>query len=210
METLHSDQGSFYHLDILLTQDIFLSPKNSLLISLYYNQTDHCQTTLSSQLLLGRYNHVYPQFLSPGLPRTRSCPKIRYTKIETDSYLVVQVIDSLTHLVSLRPSYNRGHKIMKHFKILVQVLFTTNKVVYDIQYKKYCIRVASGVEKQQKICKYWKNLKNGWKQSLAPSFPSRNKILVLVVKNYAKIDTKVSSSCPILLDFLTLFHKFCS
>ena len=36
--------------------------------------------------------------------------------------------------------------------------------------------------------------KNGWKQSLVPSLTSRNKHLALVVKNYAKIYTKVSSS----------------
>ena len=27
---------------------------------------------------------------------------------------------------------NRGHKVIKHFKILVQVLFTTSIVVHDI------------------------------------------------------------------------------
>ena len=39
--------------------------------------------------------------------------------------------------------------------------------------------------------------------------PSRNKILLELRKNYAKIDIKVFSSCPISRDFLTLFHKFC-
>ena len=51
-------------------------------------------------------------------------------------------------------------------------------------------------------------ISNRWKQSPVPSLPSRNKVLVIVVKNYTKIDTKVSSPCPILLNFLTLFHKF--
>ena len=32
--------------------------------------------------------------------------------------------------------YNRRHKIMKHFKILVLVLFTTSKVVHDVWYRK--------------------------------------------------------------------------
>ena len=58
-----------------------------------------------------------------------------------------------------------------------------------------------------KLGNIWEILKNGWEQRLLPSIPFRNKTLVLVVKNYAKIDTKVSLSCPILLDFLTLFHK---
>ena len=42
------------------------------------------------------------------------------------------------------------------------------------------------------------------------SLLSRNKTLVLVVKNYAEIDIKVFSSCLILLYLLTLFHKFLS
>ena len=29
-------------------------------------------------------------------------------------------------------NYNRKHKIMKHFTILIEVLFTTSKVVHDI------------------------------------------------------------------------------
>ena len=51
--------------------------------------------------------------------------------------------------------------------------------------------------------------KNGWRQSLAFSLPSRNKTLVIVVKNYTKTDIKVFYSSPILLDFLTLFHNLC-
>ena len=50
------------------------------------------------------------------------------------------------------------------------------------------------------IRKYWEYHKNGRRQSLVPSFPSPNKNLVLVVKNYAKLDFKVFLSCPILLD----------
>ena len=38
-------------------------------------------------------------------------------------------------------AFNRGYKIMKHFKILVLVLFTTSKVYY----KKHCIGVASRI-----------------------------------------------------------------
>ena len=99
---------------------------------------------------------------------------------------------------------------MKHLKILVWVPFATSKVVVDIQYKKHCIRVASRVaERPQEIRKYWEYHKNGRRQSLVPSLPSANKNLALVVKNYAKTDFKVFLSCPILLNFLTLFHKFC-
>ena len=52
-------------------------------------------------------------------------------------------------------------------------------------------------------------LENGWKQSLVSNLPYRNKILVLMVKNYyAKWDIKVSWPCPILLDFLNCFTNF--
>ena len=42
-------------------------------------------------------------------------------------------------------------------------------------------------------------------------FPTNTQPLpfVVVAKNYANVDTKISSSCSILLHFLTLFHKFC-
>ena len=101
---------------------------------------------------------------------------------------------------------------MKHLKILVQVPFATSKVILDIQSKKHCIRVALRVAerlKTQEIRKYCEYHKNGRKQSLVPSLPSANKNLVLVIKNYAKTDFKVFLSCPILFDFLTLFHEFC-
>ena len=61
----------------------------------------------------------------------------------------------------------------------------------------------------QEIRKYWKYHKNGRRQCLVSSLPSIYKNLVLVVKNFAKTDFKVFLSCPILLEFLTLFHKFC-
>ena len=38
-------------------------------------------------------------------------------------------------------SDNSGHKIMKHFKILVW--FDSSQVVHEIYYKKHCIRVTS-------------------------------------------------------------------
>ena len=45
-------------------------------------------------------------------------------------------------------TYNHGHKIMKHLKILVKVPFATSKVVLDIYHKKHCIGVASRVAEQ--------------------------------------------------------------
>ena len=39
-------------------------------------------------------------------------------------------------LVAFSSAYNRRQKFSKHFKILVQVGFTTSKVLHDIQYKK--------------------------------------------------------------------------
>ena len=112
-------------------------------------------------------------------------------------------------------TYNHGQKIMKHLEILVQVPFATSKAVLKTQYKKHCIRVISRVAEQiktlgpQEIRKDWEYHKNGRRQSLVPSLPSTNKKLVLVVMNYAKTDFKVFFFCPILLDFFTLFHKFC-
>ena len=41
------------------------------------------------------------------------------------------------------------------------------------------------------------------------SLCSRNKTLVLAAKNYAEDVITVFCSCPILLDFLTLFQMFC-
>ena len=79
---------------------------------------------------------------------------------------------------------------MKHFKILRfnpsqvkwYMISTTKCIVYDLPHE-----LPSDF--------YWKNLKHGWRQSLAPSLPSRNKTLalVLVVKNYVKTDIKVQN-----------------
>ena len=44
------------------------------------------------------------------------------------------------------------------------------------------------------------------KRKLVSSIPSRNRILVIAAKNYAKLDLKVFCSCPISLDFFTLSH----
>ena len=41
-----------------------------------------------------------------------------------------------------------------------------------------------------------------------PSLLSKTKTFVLAAKNYAKVDIKVFWSCPILLDFATMFQIF--
>ena len=38
-----------------------------------------------------------------------------------------------------------------------------------------------------------------------PSLPFGRKALVIVVRNYAKADTKIICCCPVLLDFFTFF-----
>ena len=54
------------------------------------------------------------------------------------------------------------------------------------------------------IRKYWKNIKIRLKQGLVLSLPSKNKIFVIAVKNYAKSDIKVVCSCTILRGFFIL------
>ena len=49
----------------------------------------------------------------------------------------------------------------------------------------------------------------GQRQNLQSSLPSRNKILVLVVKTYAKADIKVFLCSPVLLEFSNSFQIFC-
>ena len=52
----------------------------------------------------------------------------------------------------------------------------------------------------------------GGSRAIAQSpFPTSTQLLpfAVVAKNYANVDTKISSSCSILLQFLTLFQKFC-
>ena len=58
-------------------------------------------------------------------------------------------------------TYSRGHKIVKHFKIIIQVLFTTRKVVHDI-YK--------GLETQEliKLGKFGKISKMGRSRAQYP------------------------------------------
>ena len=46
-------------------------------------------------------------------------------------------------------------------------------------------------------------------KSLVPRLSSRNLTLVIAVKNHAKMDIKLTFSCPVLLDFSILFQIFC-
>ena len=63
-------------------------------------------------------------------------------------------------------------------------LIVVQKILFTL-YLTSCRTIKDNLrfKKIKKIRKYWKNLKNEWKWSLAPSLPSRNKTLVLVVKN---------------------------
>ena len=69
------------------------------------------------------------------------------------------------------------------------------------------------------IITYWKNLKNRWRQSLAPSLPSRNKTRALVVKMTEKQTSKFSRSVQFCLiswhflqilsaNFVEIFDRF--
>ena len=42
-----------------------------------------------------------------------------------------------------------------------------------------------------------------------PRLHSKSKFLEIAVKNYIQADSKVSKSCPILLDFFTYFQILC-
>ena len=53
------------------------------------------------------------------------------------------------------------------------------------------------------------NLKFGWRHSPVPCLPSRYYTLAIAVKNNAKVDIKLSDSCPVLMDFSILFQIFC-
>ena len=97
----------------------------------------------------------------------------------------------------------------KDFSICL-ICYKLNGSWYLVQ--KHCIRVASWVAERLKhkgYKKLGKNLKNEKSQNLVPGRPYRGKTLVLVVKNDQKTDIKVFSSFLTLLDFLTLFRKFC-
>ena len=124
---------------------------------------------------------------------------------------------------------NRRQKIMKHFKILLQVSFTTGKVVNDICHRKHCIDGSRDFKKRDALCHH------GWpiKKILGFRWFKKAKITIETICfwrnisirsfrlcpflhlreawwwNLKKIDTKVSSSCPVLFNILTLFHKFC-
>ena len=108
-------------------------------------------------------------------------------------------------------SYNHGHKIMKHLKILVQVPFATSKVVYDIYYKKHCTRVVSRFAERLKTHDLRKlgNIGNTIKmvggRALYPVFLPQTKIWY----QWSKITQKRISkfSCPVQF-YLISWHCF--
>ena len=137
-----------------------------------------------------------------------------FITITAEAMMIEEVLKFMLKFVFARVSqaYNRRQKIMKLLKILVEVRFSIIKVVTRMQYKKHCIRVVSRVAEQLKtwvIRKCWENKKNGRKYGLVLSLPSKNKTSALVVKKYSKTDFKFLLYFPILLNFSTLFHKFC-
>ena len=107
--------------------------------------------------------------------------------------------------------YNYEHEIMKHFQMFLCGLDSSQvKRCMLHKYKSFLARRVA--ERQIRALGNWEILQkaqNRYKQNLVPSLISRKKTLPLVVKNYAKADTKVFSSCPSLFDFLTLFYQFC-
>ena len=100
---------------------------------------------------------------------------------------------------------------MKQYHILVLVLFTTSKPIPVIEYCKFCVRVAPRVVERLKHdifgnSKYWENLKVGWRKSLMPGPPSKNKTLAIATKKLAEKDVEVSRSCRIWLDLFASSH----
>ena len=102
---------------------------------------------------------------------------------------------------------------MKHLKILVQVPFATSKVVLDIQYKKHCIRLTSRVAERLKTQDLRKSGNIGNMTKMAGGRAQYPVFLpqIEIWYYWSKITQKQISkfSCPFLLNFLTLFHKFC-
>ena len=90
-------------------------------------------------------------------------------------------------------SDNSGHKIMKHFKILVW--FDSSQVVHEIYYKKHCIRVTSTNLRLSLRTKDLSKFGNG-----------KNPKMVLVVKNCQKTILKflVLSNFAWILDTVSL------
>ena len=56
--------------------------------------------------------------------------------------------------------------------------------------------------------KFRENLKIGREHSLVSSFPTKNRFLAIVIKNYEKTDMEIFCSCPIYLIFIYLTMYF--
>ena len=128
--------------------------------------------------------------------------------------LLCLFVNTLSQIKPDQPTliYNLGHNILEVYYVLVQVQFATSKTKLDIQYNKLGIPVASRADelrKTQEIRKHKKMLKSRWRYSIVPSLNPKNLILAIAIKQYRKADIKAFQSCPILLDFFTLFQIFC-
>lgn len=92
---------------------------------------------------------------------------------------------------------------------LVQVWFVTNKTELDMHHKNLCIQVALKGQVSQQIDTYLGYVKTEFRHGFLLSLPSRiKKVLTLTGNNSAKVDFKVLSHCPILLEFFT-FVQMC-
>ena len=102
------------------------------------------------------------------------------------------------------------HNILGLYNVLIQVCFDTNKTKLDIQHNKVGIRIASRLKNLglRELTNNGKFLNLGGDMSNAqPVFQKLN--LENKIKKHAKLDIKRFQSCPILLDFFTLFQIFC-
>ena len=113
------------------------------------------------------------------------------------------------------PTYSHGHKIMKHFRILVW--FHSSQVVYEIaheiQYKKTvnCTRAVRRVFERLKTQDLNKSRNYGKISKLVEEESStqssiQKKIFGTSSLKLRKNKYQSFSSCPFLLHFLILFH----
>ena len=96
-------------------------------------------------------------------------------KVQTAKQKIMDIMD------------NPGHNISETCNILKKIEFTTSKLVRNIWYKNYCIRITTRVTKRiktqsLKTRNYQENVEIGWRYGLVSSLPSRNKTFVITVK----------------------------
>ena len=144
---------------------------------------------------------------------------------------MLHCLPAITSLMAIKTYYQMRISFCKLFqKLFFQKLLQFLDIIYwnfatfqksfdSQQVKQYLIssikamyiRVASQVHERfatQKIRMYQKNVKIGWKQSLVSSFSSRNKIFVMMVKNYTKGVIKFICCSPISHSSSSLLQIF--